>query len=447
MASSIPKVELEYALKSFPGGFQRIVINNNSGGKLEIDFHRMIRVPDDGSSYQLPPDLGNFPIFSVDDYADKLPIDIVRKGGVFIPILQREALWIKFHTYGSARFAVKVFVGGINAVSGESKHRETEPMQPIAGSDRKQDYLVVPGKRWLDGIFRSNGTVMQFVAVPTGSGYSVEAQMTGVDKIAGLQFEIIPFLVLPHFDGNIHVKFLNGKTITVHVNSKMTIETLKDHIQDKEGIPPDQQRIIFGGKELRDRDTLGDIDVKEGITLHLVLILRGGGDDSKVSSWEREGMVKEDERLAAEKEKGEYDDKYELTLAPGGSIHQAIRKYIFDKDRYDEKNAIMFNVQFLAPKTFQLVTGTPPPPTPVSADTYAEYGYPFFEIYNEPKAITGTFGELLKSVGDIDKEKNVNLEVHQREKDLHFRSVKLNEVDEISHFYTRVALGKKNTQK
>ncbi|ATZ47470.1 hypothetical protein BCIN_02g07460 [Botrytis cinerea B05.10] len=444
MASSTPKVGLKYAFNSFPDAFQRIVVNNNRGGNLEIDFHRTIRVPDDGSSYQLPPDLGNFPIFSVDDYAEKLPVEVVRKGGVFVPIRQREALWIRFCTSGSARFAVKVFVGGINAVSGESKHLETEPMQQKAKSGKNQDYLVVPGQRWLDGIVRSNGTVMQFVAVPTGSGYSVEAQMTGVDKIAGLQFEIIPFLVLPHFDGYIYVKYLTGKILTVHVNSEMTIGALKNHIMNKEGIATDHQRFIFGGKVLRDHDTLGDID---GITLHLVLTLRGGRDDSKVSSWKRKQMAKENKRLAAEKEKEEYDEKYELTLAPGGSIHQAIRKYIFDKDRYDEKNAVMFNVQFLAPKTFQLVTGTPPPPTPVSADTYAEHGYPFFEMYNEPKAITGTFGELLKSAGDIDKEKNVNLEVHQREKSLHFRSVKLNEVDEISHFYTRVALEKKDTQK
>ena len=281
MASSTPKVGLKYAFNSFPDAFQRIVVNNNRGGNLEIDFHRTIRVPDDGSSYQLPPDLGNFPIFSVDDYAEKLPVEVVRKGGVFVPIrrksmisylceplmliyeLEREALWIRFYTSGSARFAVKVFVGGINAVSGESKHLETEPMQQKAESGKNQDYLVVPGQRWLDGIVRSNGTVMQFVAVPTGSGYSVEAQMTGVDKIAGLQFEIIPFLVLPHFDGYIYVKYLTGKILTVHVNSEMTIGALKNHIMDKESIATDHQRFIFGGKVLRDR---GEFDSNHSIT-------------------------------------------------------------------------------------------------------------------------------------------------------------------------------------
>ncbi|THV45572.1 hypothetical protein BGAL_0473g00010 [Botrytis galanthina] len=196
MTSSPLKVELKSAVDGFPGGFQKIAINDNSGGKMEISFHRTIRVPDDGKNYQLPPDLGKFPIFSINDYAEKLPLDIVRKGGVFVPIWQREALWTKFNAYGTSRFAVKVFVGGINAVSEESRNFETIPMEPIAGSDRKQDYLVVPGQEWLDGVVRTNGTVMQFVAVPTGSGYSVEAQIAGVDKIAGLQFEIIPFRVL-----------------------------------------------------------------------------------------------------------------------------------------------------------------------------------------------------------------------------------------------------------
>ncbi|KAF5876608.1 putative integral membrane protein [Botrytis fragariae] len=138
-------------------------------------------------------------------------------------------------------------------------------------------------------------------------------------------------------------------------------------------------------------------------------------------------------RDAEKMEKEEYDKNYELTLEPGGFIHQAILRDHFHKDRYDEKNIVMFNVQFLAPKTFHLVTGTPPPQIPVSAETYARHGYPFFEMHNEPRAITGDFEELLKSVGDIDKEKNVNLKVHQQENGLHFRRVKLNTVDEMSH--------------
>mmetsp|Transcript_2136 Transcript_2136/g.2833 ORF Transcript_2136/g.2833 Transcript_2136/m.2833 type:complete len:138 (-) Transcript_2136:15-428(-) len=73
------------------------------------------------------------------------------------------------------------------------------------------------------------------------------------------------------------VKTLTGKTVSLEVDPGDSIETLKHKIQEKEGIPPDQQRIIFGGKQLQGSDkTLGDFDLEEGSTIHLVLRLRGG---------------------------------------------------------------------------------------------------------------------------------------------------------------------------
>ena len=149
------------------------------GERFWISFQRTLRIPDDDRSYPLPPGLGGMPVRSVEEYPEGLPENWRDEGGYFIPMYQREALWLGFGGADWKPNAVKVMVGRVNAVSGEPWNEELHATP--------QDYLVCPDQPWLDGINAGDGFIRQFVAMPLGSHYTVEGQVTGAETFGGIQ--------------------------------------------------------------------------------------------------------------------------------------------------------------------------------------------------------------------------------------------------------------------
>jgi hypothetical protein len=152
--------------------------------RLVVEFQRTLRIPDDGGDYPLPAGLGRFPIRHVDDFADNVPESWLAHGGVVFPMYQSEAMWINFSS--DYQFAVKVAAGKICAVTGE-QYRQGLHRRP-------QDYVVTPNQPWLDGFCVKKGVIRQFVAMPLGSGYSAEEQITGEAEYGGLQIQAYPIL-------------------------------------------------------------------------------------------------------------------------------------------------------------------------------------------------------------------------------------------------------------
>ena len=148
-----------------------------------VSFQRTLRIPDDDKTWPLPPGFGRFPIVHVDDYAANLPPDWYEHGGVAFPMYQSEAMWISF-SRSDYPFAVKVAAGKIDATTGEAWSAEL--------TKEPQNYLVLPTQPWLDGFAVKKGVIRQFVAMPLGSGYSAEEQITGQAEHGGLQIQVYP---------------------------------------------------------------------------------------------------------------------------------------------------------------------------------------------------------------------------------------------------------------
>ncbi|KAK2003650.1 integral membrane protein [Colletotrichum falcatum] len=385
---------------------------------LSIRLNRTIRVPDNRDTSSLPPGMGTFPLFRVRDFAHRMPEGMAAKGGVFFPMYQREAMWIGFSS--RAPFAIKVYAGGVNAVSGlpmaESEKTEGEM---LSGGRPVQDYMVVPEQNWLDGIASEDGKIRQFVAQPRGSGFSVEAQVTGDDRVGGIQIELIPARKRLPAEFDVRYQNRSSEVVTRTFNlaeRRLTAEStwgdVKKLIRDEFDIAVEEQVLGNHGSraaffDLSDHAKLGDAYFPPGFS---ALSVSHEARQCVVGRRRMAGgpqMVTMAAAAVPENSLGSGPpaEVKEMGLAAGGLIKQTIEADTHPADTWDVEASVMMNLQILDVESFSAVTGRPPPDTPVSARSYAENGYPFFEVWGEEKSgVKGDFAEV-KSVAQIEAER------------------------------------------
>jgi hypothetical protein len=279
------------------------------GQRFSVSFQRTLRIPDDGREYPLPPGLGTFPIHRAADFP-KTPAVWRESGDAFIPMYQREAMWLGFDAESWKPNAVQIGVGNINAVSGEAWAEGL--------SAKPQNYVVCPAQPWLDGINVGEGRVRQFVAMPLGSGYTVEAQIGGSKEVGGIRIAVY--------------------------------EPVPGRFPDE---PPPTKRTMY--------------------------------------------------QMAMSAPMAE------MGLAAGGAMRQKIYPDSFGIETWDTKNRAAILVHIVDSASYRELTDREPPPTPIDAKTYTEYGFPWFDLYDEQRGTIegGERFREVKPIGTLDAGRGV----------------------------------------
>jgi hypothetical protein len=349
----------------------KIIFNEH----LTISFQRTLRIPDDNKTYPLPPGMGLFPIYKVKDYLETVPKEWIEFGGedgVFIPMYQKEALWVMFGGAYWHPSAVAMGIGKVNVITGETWSADKL-------SDDPQNYMVAPEQPWIDGIKSGAGTIRQFVAMPLGKGYTVEAQVTGEEKYGGIQL-----VVFKAKEG----KFSEPKGGNWSgPNALWTGSTACSGSSlfsfDGDSISLQQPcSVFYNMSSVGSSPTLSAAPQASSRGVSRSLLNKSLTPDT--------ACVDNGEAV--------------MGLAAGGKMKQKLYPDRHGIDTWNQTKPPSIFVHICNSVLFEKITGIKAPESPISAATYTQYGYPWFDLYDEHKGDLKASKKLVdvKSVNEID---------------------------------------------
>jgi Holliday junction DNA helicase RuvB subunit len=417
---ALAAADLAQKAATFRKGVRRLplAIRNDQllvGRHTRLSFNRTLRIPEDEREYPLPAGFGRLPILRVEDYAKRVPEQWLEQGGFIIPLYQREALFLEFTGVQWRPTIGKVSVGRVNAISGKEHDLKIR--------SHRQDYVVIPDQRWLDGINSGSGSVSQFVAMPLGKGYTIEAQITDEEKFGGFQLAI--------FDprtGRFPEQDPKEQEAALAARKQRALRAAQQEFLND--LPSGTTRVVRAVEEQHYQDAAAALGMNaddvlrtiEGARLHLEDVLGPNGFEGIIPDAHLQTRKDISRAMFQPKERRFMPEEgslapharrsaavTEMGIARGGKIKQQIMEDTYGAESWDEAAFREVVIHIVNSEVYQHITGREAPPSPITDEQYRSCKIPWYSDYKEkaPSLSPVAVFKRVLSIGQVDKNRGI----------------------------------------
>ncbi|KAJ7367690.1 hypothetical protein DFH08DRAFT_829132 [Mycena albidolilacea] len=410
-------------------------------GGVHIQFHRTLRVSDSSEKNYFTPVIDQYPIIPSSSLEAFLPVGMHGKEGFIMPMFKKEALSVSFTNSRNCGAAIRIFVGGVNTLSGSVVNQASIDLPEMG-----QDYIFLsPGSTTqVDGVVTGSRIVRQFVAMALGAGDTVEEQVAGTTG-GGLLFEITPQRppggnwLLPGGSERLddlqtpqELGLLNGNKLLfkitdiekLHVNREWTPGKYACRVSNYSALSavyPDYRRhyrigsAMFGFPPATLPNDLGMLQhsvyqpnyhySSSNSQLHNQPMLLGNqpmllgnqpmllGNQPRLLGFAAGGLISQEiyrnspsePWSAAEPVPSHCPSHWIMGIGVGGQIYQHIpRDSSNNLQKYDDTHRQQLTVHIVSPELWEHITRSPVPLVPLTREIYLQHNMQWFPAYEDP---------------------------------------------------------------